>query len=100
MEIACVPAEALLGDSRPSEDVIQLLEEVEVIFGRDIATQDVFLIHGRELLKAVVSDRTGNAVDVLIIEVDRQSGILNRVLALVQIAKRGCDYIESPLPSR
>lgn len=97
MDIACVSIEALCGDcfgTLVGLDASEILEDVEIIFGRDTATQSVFLIYGRERLNRVIGDYDSPPVDVLMVELDRQSDELNQVLALVQIAKHQCDYVE------
>ena len=77
-------------------NAIDLLSEVEVIFGRDIPTQEVFLVYGRDRLRDLFkSGDEKDDVDVLMIDIARQTDELDRLLALVQIAKRGYDYVEA-----
>lgn len=74
-------------------NAIDLLSEVEVILGRDIPTQEVFLVYGRNRLKELARDKSED-VDVLMIDITRQTNELDRLLALVQLAKHGDDYVE------
>jgi hypothetical protein len=76
-------------------NAIDLLSEVEVIFGRDIATQEVFLVYGRNRLRDMFRDDDQSDIDVLMIDILRQTDELNQLLALVQIAKQGYDYVEA-----
>lgn len=94
MEIACVCAKSILFDSPFDEALLDAVEEIELILGRDVSTQDVFLIYGRDRLGELATELDSKLVDVLMIEVDRQSDELNQILALVQIAKNRCDYVE------
>jgi len=105
MMIPSLTLNEVLGEERDSHSVlkstelfsaIDLLSEVEVIFGRDIPTQEVFLVYGRERLKQLLqSDDADSEVDVLMIDVLRQTDELNQLLALVQMAKSGYDYVEA-----
>lgn len=75
---------------------INLLSEVEIIFGRDIPTQEVFLVYGRKRLRELFQEgRDDSDVDVLMIDIARQTDELNQLLALVQIAKQSYDYVEA-----
>ena len=74
---------------------IDLLSEVEIIFGRDISTQDVFLVYGRNRLQELSWDDNTSDVDVLMVDIVRQTDELNQLLALVQIAKGSYDYVEA-----
>lgn len=74
---------------------VDLLSEVEVIFGRDIDTQEVFLVYGRNRLNELSKETGDGDVDVLMIDLLRQTDELNQLLALVQIAKQGHDYVEA-----
>ena len=98
MNIPCVPVEALLtlNGVGPYLDVIQFIEEIEVIFGRDSLTNEVFLIYGRERINQVIEDCNAPMVDTLIIELNRQSDELNQVLALVQLARVFLRGLQSP----
>lgn len=97
MDIPRVPVEALLPVDGicSSLDVIQILENIEVIFGQDTLTNEVFLIHGRKRLNQVIGDCDASPVDSLIVELNRASDELNQVLALVQLAKSECDFMEA-----
>ncbi len=98
MNIPSLTLTEVLGDelSWPSTTTaIDLLSEVEIIFGRDIPTQEVFLIYGRDRLQELFQDGDESDVDVLMIDIVRQTDELNQLLALVQIAKRGYDYVEA-----
>ena len=93
MDIACVPVEVFFedyADSSGGANAIQSLKEVEVILGRDTTTQQVFLIFANP-----GASPDSSLVDVLIVELDRQSNQLTRFLALIQIAKQQRDRIES-----
>jgi hypothetical protein len=68
---------------------------VEIIFGRDIPTQEVFLIYGRERLRKLSQDDNASDVDVLMIDLVRKTDELNQLLALVQMAKQGYDYVDA-----
>jgi hypothetical protein len=97
MTIPTVTLNEMLGDeiSFLASSAVDLLSEVEVIFGRDIATQEVFLVYGRHRLQEVLQDSSDVDVDVLMIDILRQTDELNQLLALVQIAKQGYDYVEA-----
>lgn len=98
MNIPSLTLTEVLGDesSWPSTTTaIDLLSEVEIIFGRDIPTQEVFLIYGRHRLEELFQDGDESDVDVLMVDVVRQTDELNQLLALVQIAKQGYDYVEA-----
>ncbi|MBS0203246.1 MAG: hypothetical protein JSS49_10135 [Planctomycetes bacterium] len=99
MEIPSLTLTEVLGDEQngPSTyGAIDLLSEVEIIFGRDIPTQEVFLVYGRQRLRELFRDGQDNSdVDVLMIDVARQTDELNQLLALVQIAKQSDDYVEA-----
>ena len=97
MNIPSLTLEEVLGDElswSATGTAIDLLSEVEIIFGRDVATHEVFLIYGRNRLRDLVGD-TETDIDVLMIDVSRQTADLDRLLALVQIAKQGYDYVEA-----
>ncbi|MDB5345816.1 MAG: hypothetical protein JWP89_4193 [Schlesneria sp.] len=96
MHIPSMTLNEVLGDEMnwPTTcNAIDLLSEVEVILGRDIPTQEVFLVYGRNRLKALAKDKSED-VDVLMIDIIRQTNELDRLLALVQLAKHGDDYVE------
>lgn len=97
MNLPCVSFRDVLGSERwsPTLEAIDLLSEVEVILGRDVPTQEVFLIYGRNRLQRLWKD--DRDIDVLIIDLARQTDELNQLLALVQMAKDGHDYEESPV---
>lgn len=98
MDIPSLTLEEVLGDDKTAWsstfEAIELLSEMEVIFGRDIPTQDVFLVYGRQRLQDLVHEENDIDLDVLIVDVDRKSDELNRLLALVQLAKQGYDYAD------
>jgi hypothetical protein len=75
-------------------EVLEDLNKVEIILGRDTATQEVFVIFGRKRLVQIARDHDIPSIDVLMIDLDRHSDQLNQVLALVQLAKNDCDYSE------
>lgn len=93
MNLPCVTFQDVVGNERwsPTIEAIDLLSEVEVILGRDVPTQEVFLIYGRNRLQ----QRDDRDIDVLIIDLARQTDELNQLLALVQMAKDGHDYEEA-----
>lgn len=96
MYIPSMTLNEVLGDEKTwstTYDVIDLLSEVEVILGRDIPTQEVFLVYGRNRLKDLANDKSED-VDVLMIDIARKTNELDRLLALVQLAKHGDDYTE------
>lgn len=98
MNIPSLTLDEVLGDRlswSPTFEAVELLAEVEVIFGRDIRTQEVFLVYGRQRLQDLAREDGGSELDVLIIDLDRKSNDLNHLLALVQLAKRGYDYVEA-----
>jgi hypothetical protein len=98
MDIPSLTLTEVLGDELawPSTtDAIDLLSEVEIIFGRDIPTQEVFLIYGRERLRKLSQDDNASDVDVLMIDLVRKTDELNQLLALVQMAKQGYDYVDA-----
>ena len=93
MDIASVPVEVFFEDYTASTcgaNGIQCLKEVEVILGRDTATQGVFLIYANP-----GASPDSSLIDVLIVELDRQSNQLARFLTLVQIAKQQRDRVDS-----
>lgn len=88
----------VLGDDMSflATSAVDLLAEVEVILGRDITTQEVFLVYGRDRLSEMMkSSSLEGDVDVLMIDVLRQTDELNQLLALVQMAKQSYDYVEA-----
>src|SRR5579871_2251667 len=99
MNIPSISFDEVLGDqlSWPSTaNAVDLLSEVEVILGRDASTQEVFLVYGRDRLRDIFRDDCGtDDVDVLMIDIKRQTDELNQLLALVQIAKDRFDYVEA-----
>lgn len=97
MTIPSLTLNEVLGDdlSFLNSSAVDLLSKVEVIFGRDIQTQEVFLIYGRNRLKELQLETDDSEVDVLMIDIVRQTDELNQLLALVQIAKQGYDYVEA-----
>lgn len=99
MNIPCLTLDEVIGDDlswSSTGDAVDLLSEVEIIFGRDIRTQEVFLIYGRKRLRELSKNGGTDAdVDVLMIDVSRQTNDLDRLLALVQMAKHGYDYVEA-----
>lgn len=98
MDIPSLTLEEVLGDDKiawsSTFEAIELLSEMEVIFGRDVPTQEVFLVYGRQRLQDLVHETDDIDLDVLIVDVDRKSDELNRLLALVQLAKQGYDYAD------
>lgn len=99
MNIPMISLNEVFGDNGtcPStSDFIDYLAEVEVIFGRDTSTQEVFLVYGRDRLYELAreEEKSGD-VDVLLIEITSQTDELNQLLALVQMAKDRFDYIEA-----
>ncbi len=99
MNIPTLTLNEVLGDELnwpSSGNAIDLLAEVEIILGRDIPTQEVFLVYGRDRLRELYKGGDEEAdIDVLMIDITRQTDELDRLLALVQIAKQGYDYIEA-----
>ena len=99
MNIPSMSFDEVVGDhgTFPSTaNAIDLLSEVEVILGRDTSTQEVFLVYGRDRLREIFrKDDEKDDVDVLLIDIKRQTDELNQLLALVQIAKDRFDYVEA-----
>lgn len=98
MNIPSLTLDEVLGDKMswsPTFEAIELLSEMEVIFGRDISTQDVFLVYGRQRLRVLAHEDSDSELDVLIVDLDRNSDQLDRLLSLVQLAKQGYDYVEA-----
>lgn len=98
MNIPTLTLNEVLGEEMdlPTCTAIDLLSEVEIIFGRDTLTREVFLVYGRDRLREL--SRKGHSqddVDVLVIDIARQTDELDRLLALVQIAKQRYDYVEA-----
>jgi hypothetical protein len=97
MSIPTVALNEMLGDelSFLATSVVDMLSEVEVIFGRNVMTQEVFLVYGRHRLQELQQSDCEDDVDVLMIDVLDQADELNQLLALVQIAKERYDYVEA-----
>jgi len=75
--------------------VRQLMQDIDFIVGRDVTSGNELFLYGRELLEKI-KDGENSAVDVcvLVISLDQsdESNDLERICALVQIAKGKCDY--------
>ncbi len=98
MDIPSLTLNEVMGDDlswSPTHSAIDLLSEVEIILGRDVTTQEVFLVYGRNRLKELVRSEDKRDVDVLMIDILRQTEELDQLLALVQLAKQGYDYVEA-----
>lgn len=97
MNIPSMTLNEVLGDEPcwPStSNALDLLSEVEIILARDVPTQEVFLVYGRDRLKELIRDEEDGDVDVLMIDVARKTDELTQLLALVQMAKQRYDYVE------
>lgn len=98
MDIPSLTLNEVMGDDlswSPTHSAIDLLSEVEIILGRDVTTQEVFLVYGRNRLKELYRNEDKGDVDVLMIDILRQTEELDQLLALVQLAKQGYDYVEA-----
>ena len=99
MNIPSISINDVLGNQCAGSSIleaIELLSEVEVILGRDTSSQEIFLIFGRDRLRDVFrKPNDASDVDVLMIDIIRQSDELNQLLALVQMAKERFDYVEA-----
>lgn len=98
MNMPCLTFDEVLGDALcwpPTFAAVDFLAGIEVIFGRDRTSQEVFLVYGRDRLRQLMNDDPDSEVDVLVIDVNTDSNELDKLLALVQLAKNGNDYVEA-----
>lgn len=90
MTIPAISMNSFFNDIRdPDDDTPPLmrLAEAEIILGQDAKTQQVFVVEGKEALSDVVSDVDHDPVNVLVVELDRDSDELRQLRWLIDVAK-------------
>ena len=70
----------------------QVIKEAELIFGRDVMSERLFLVYGADALKEILDKREARDMTEIIIELDQETGELERLCALVQTIKGHHDY--------
>ena len=71
---------------------LSTIAEVEMIFGRDVMTGNLFVVYGRELLSEIAGSGVARSSTGVIIELDQKTKELEKLLALVQALKGKHDY--------
>jgi hypothetical protein len=90
-----VPIDSLLDDAPRTDlacDPRDELSDADVIVAVDGATQQEFLIFGRETLQRIVDRGSAEARHVMHVGVDRESDDVERLCALVKAVKGRCDF--------
>lgn len=68
------------------------LKNVDVIFGHDTETGNVFLAYGKDLIETVIASGEGRSVRIGQIDLKQSTDELEMLLACVQVAKGKHDY--------
>ena len=70
----------------------RMFKTAEIIFGYDSTTENAFVVYGRDLLKAIARFKEPRAVRGIAIELDRSSGQLEYLLAMLEKFRGQHDY--------
>lgn len=71
----------------------EVIENAEVVIGRDIANHNEFLIYGRKFLENVAGGDGRGKVRVVGVELDRETQQLEKLIAVVKAVKGSHDYM-------
>lgn len=90
MNIPSISLDALLSDRQlqgADIEAMELLAEAEIILGQDTMTRKVFLIEGKTTLKNVMQNIDSHPVNVVLVELNRESDDIQQLRELIDIAK-------------
>ena len=78
----------------PGNQPRDLIEGADVIFSYDGKTKERALIFGRKILEEVASGDAARELSIVVIQLDREIGDLDRLIAFVHVLKGYHDYNE------
>jgi hypothetical protein len=90
-----IPIHAIFGEdvSEPaSPKVVEVLREAELVIGRDVDTQNTFILFGREALDAIVLSGETSQLWTLCIELDQDTEEPEMACALMKVVKGSHNY--------
>lgn len=69
-----------------------VIENAQVVLGRDIANQNEFLIYGRKFLEDMIGAGGHGKARIVGVELDQETPQLEKLIAVVQTVKGSHDY--------